>query len=568
MTDAPLPIRSLSAAAQHFGAEIQAQQSDADKRAGALAALCFHAAGEGHSCLDLERLNSAYPEWLPNLDAEGLHRLYSANALVCCSHTPFEELPNALLVVFGSRLYLKKFWQMETALIRLLLARLDSKALPTSEDAAHEVAALCRYKRIAFLTGGPGTGKTTAVAAAMAIWLAEFGAQHGRPARIQLCAPTGKAAARLSESWQKNRPAICAIVSPAQQALLPDQASTLHRLLGAPTRGKSDTVLSADLVVVDEASMIDLPLIRRLLQALPEHAHILLIGDPNQLPSIEIGNVLGALLAAEHASELGTSVASAHRHLQLNYRQATSPGLAALAEAIHSENADAVVQALEHGAYGQVLYQHADHAAVAAVCEDSVRLHRQLASMASPLEALQGFRRCIILTPLREGPMGCERLNAEIARRLGHGYNRHGQAILITENVPTLKLANGDVGVVWQQAEGLFVHFEQATGAPVLPLAKLPKHELAYALTIHKAQGSEFDSVDLLLPDTPGRLLSKALLYTAVTRARLGLRITATPNTLKQGLAHMPWRMNGLAAIAAFSETGNTTDCSGSTDSR
>jgi exodeoxyribonuclease V alpha subunit len=557
---------SLSPSAQLFGAEIQAAQADGDYRAGLLAALCFQAAGLGHSCLQLSRIADAFPEFPVAVTADELPRIYCANALASVMVSAQRPVANSLLLVFGDRLYLKKFWHMETELVALLQTRLDTRALPSCGDLAQDLALLCQHKRLVLLTGGPGTGKTTAMSAAVALWLQSFEIEHKRPARVVLCAPTGKAAARISAAWQQHMPVLSAGLSAAQQQVLPTQASTLHRVLGFAGARQNETRLELDLLVVDEASMIDLPMMRRLLRTLPETAHLLLIGDPQQLPSIEIGNVLGALLAADSCSAFGLALKTAHLQLRINHRQAASPGLAALADAIQQDSPETLIAKLTQGGFENVAYSQGDFQSLNAVLDAHAEFHRQLGLLATPELALAQLQQRILLTPLRNGPMGCEQLNAHIARRAGHHRNSHGQVLLVTENVPALGLSNGDIGLVWNNGAYLGVYFNSRRGQSALPMHQLPQHEPAYALTIHKAQGSEFEAVDLLLPEAPHAMVSKALLYTAVTRARHSLRLTGNAAVLLAGLSHDIRRINGLMAIAGFNEKENTADYSGNTD--
>lgn len=566
MSETGNPLQSLSTSAQHFAAEIQAAQFDGDPRAGLFAALCFHAAGLGHSCLQLSRINDAFPELIDTINADELRQLFSGNALTCVIDSPMDSIESGLLVVFGERLYLKKFWHMETALVALLHKRLDMRTFPASGDFAQDLAVLCQHKRLVLLTGGPGTGKTTAMSAAVAQWLHRFEKAQGRTGRVLLCAPTGKAAARLSMAWQHHSPALTIDLSEAQQRILPTQASTLHRVLGFVGRGQNESRLDVDLMVVDEASMIDLPLMLRLLKALPDSAHLLLIGDPNQLPSIEIGNVLGALLDAELQTPFGARVNAAHRQLQFNHRQAASPGLTALAEAIQHNTPEQVHSKLSQDGFIGVNIKAHNAQTQNAVIDRHANFHRLLGELATPELALEQLHQLILLTPLRHGPWGCVHFNDQIARRAGHHGNRHGQAILITKNVPALGLSNGDIGVIWNDGQHESAFFRNNASLYSLPLIQLPDYEPAYALTIHKAQGSEYQQVDLLLPESPNKIVSKALLYTAVTRASSALHLCAEATVLLSGLDHDIRRMNGLMAIAAISEIENTTDYFGSTN--
>jgi exodeoxyribonuclease V alpha subunit len=559
-------MHSLSPSARLFGAEIQAAQTDGDSRAGLLAALCFQAAGLGHSCLQLNRIKDVFPEFPVAGTAGELAQIYGGNALACVMVSAQQPVADSLLLVFGDRLYLKKFWRMETELLALLQARLDTRTLPGCGDSARDLALLCQHKRLVLLTGGPGTGKTTAMSAAVALWLHAFEIEHKRPARVVLCAPTGKAAARISAAWQQHMPALGADLSAAQRQALPTQANTLHRVLGFAGTKQNETRLELDLLVVDEASMIDLPMMRRLLRALPETAHLLLIGDPQQLPSIEIGNVLGALLAADPCSGFGLALKTAHLQLRINHRQVASPGLAALAEAVQLQAPESLLERLDQAAFQGVTFQSDPTLALPSMLEAHADFHRQLGGLSSPELALARLQQRILLTPLRHGPLGCEQLNARIARRAQHLGNRHGQAVLVTENVPALGLSNGDIGVIWNDGQGLNAYFKSSVGLMAVPLWQLPKHEAAYALTVHKAQGSEYEDVDLLLPETPHSMVSKALLYTAITRAKRTLCITGHATALVAGLKHDVRRMNGLLSMAEFSETGNTAGCSGNKD--
>lgn len=550
----------LTPAALAFGAEIRRRQSGDGTLAGHLAALCFHAAGEGHSCLDITRLAGVYPQALADIDVDGpaLAQVFAGNPLVIDAGDRGAADAAGLLVAHQSRLYLHKYWRLENALIRALAQRLDGRELPRSGDAAKDLADLCRHKSLALLTGGPGTGKTTAIAGALVSWLQDFHAGHGRLPRIRLCAPTGKAAARMNESWAAQMPVLSRHLPDDLQPALAQDAQTLHRLLGIDPltrRGRyaDGRRLPADLVVVDEASMLDMPMLMALLQALTPECVLVLVGDPDQLPSIEIGNVLGALLGAAADSPFAHGLRNAHLQLTRNHRQAARPGLAGFAADVLAADADRVIGRLRADGYPGVAFHDDAMAALPRILADAVEFHVRLAHLADVESALSMLAERVILTPLRQGPVGSERLNAEIGRRLGHARNRHGQALMVLENVPALGLSNGDIGLLWQGENGLNAHFRMPGGPLAVPLAKLPRHEPAYALTVHKAQGSEYRHIDVLLPDADCPLLSKSLLYTAITRAKQSLSVTAADDSLRAALGRDIRRMNGLGALAALS---------------
>lgn len=553
------PFR-LTAAASAFGAEIRRHQSGDAALAGRLAALCFHAAGEGHSCLDLRRAGGVYPQALADIDVAGLAltRAFADNPLVIDAGDVDPADTPGLLVVHQDRLYLRKYWRLENAVIRALAQRLDACELPRSGEAADDLAVLCRHKTLALLTGGPGTGKTTAIAGALVSWLQDFHARNGRLPHIRLCAPTGKAAARMNESWAARIPELSRHLPVALQPALAQDAHTLHRLLGIDpltrqTRHADNRRLQADLVVVDEASMLDMPMLMALLQALPSECVLVLVGDPNQLPSIEIGNVLGALTGSEADSRFARELRNAHLQLTRNHRQAAQPGLAGFAADVLAAENDSVLDKLQSQAYPGVRYHIGTMDVRARMLAETVEFHRQLGQSSDVEIALRRMVERVILTPLRQGPVGSETLNAEIGRQLGHAQSRHGEAVMVLENAPALGLANGDTGLLWQDADGLNACFRTSGGLLKVPLTKLPRHEPAYALTVHKAQGSEYGHVDVLLPDGDCPLLSKSLLYTAITRAKTGLRLGGTEASLRAALGRDIRRMNGLGALAVLS---------------
>lgn len=545
-------------AALAFGAEIRRRQSGDGALAGRLATLCFHAAGEGHSCLDLARVAAVYPQALSDIDidAVALARVFADNPLVIDAGNPGVGDTTGLLVVHGSRLYLRKYWRLENAVIDALAQRVDARELPRSGDAAEDLAAVCRHKTLALLTGGPGTGKTTAIAGALVPWLRDFHAEHARLPRIRLCAPTGKAAARMNASWAAQMPALCRRLPADLQPALAQDAQTLHRLLGIDPltrRGRyaEGRRLPADLVVVDEASMLDMPMLKALLQALSPECVLVLVGDPNQLPSIEIGNVLGALLESPADSVFARELRNAHLQLTRNHRQAAQPGLASFAADVLMADADTVIGRLRAGGYPGVAFHENTMTALPHILCETAEWHGRLAQAADVETALSMLGERVILTPLRQGPVGSETLNAEIGRRLGHAHNRQAEAVMVLENVPALGLANGDTGLLWRDGNGLNACFRLSGGLLSVPLAKLPRHEPAYALTVHKAQGSEYRHVDVLLADADCPLLSKSLLYTAITRAKQALTVAASEHSLRAALGRDIRRMNGLAALSA-----------------
>ncbi len=545
----------LSASARLFGNYIQSAVPEISADAGLLAALCFHAVSVGHSCLDLAQLPVIFPRH-SRLAAVSLESLFNAHPLVAVIRGKDNDVPPALLVVFQQRLYLKKYWDLECRLIQQLTSRATDNAVQCNGSAGQDLATVCMDKPMVFLTGGPGTGKTTAIAEALPIWIQHFLQQYDRLPVIRLCAPTGKAALRMTSALASQRATQAERWPEPVLSALPAAAQTLHGLLRKQSMTghspySSEKPLSLDFLVLDEASMIDLPMLVAVLEALPAHAKVLLVGDPKQLPSVELGNVLGTLLPDIAGNSLFKRLSTAHRHLSCNYRQAESPGLAQLSIDMADSGSARVLQNLQENNYPNVVFHSAVEVGLAAVVLESVRHYRSLAQHTSVEDALLKMEQRTLLCAVRHGRFGCETLNAEIQRRLSGARYQQGQVLLITENAPALGLANGDTGLVWASKGALALHFNRPEGIQCVALHALPKHELGYALTVHKAQGSEYAQVDLVLPQDDSALLNRALLYTAVTRARNLLNIIGSPQALARGLDTDPIRMNGLAALAA-----------------
>lgn len=429
-------------------------------------------------------------------------------------------------------------------------------------------------RRLVLVTGGPGTGKTTTVARMLALLARTPGL------RIALAAPTGRAAARLGEAvaGALARDVADGRLAADLAARVPAQAGTLHRLLGWQRSGTfrhdASLPLPHDVVVVDEASMIDLPLMAKLVDAVPPTARLVLLGDPDQLPAVEAGDVLGALCDAAGDGEAlppalarfahaalqapvpqaaATAPLAGHRvHLTRGYRQENAAGIAALAHAVQRGDADTALARLRAGADGLRWFDPGASGAdaIARVLEaDVLPQYRALAQATDPLAALRLAGAVRVLTALRHGPGGAQAWNAWFAQRLGGGDPWfQGRLVMVTANSYRHGLFNGDTGVCWRDADGHpAVWFEQDGRLRAWSPGQLPRHDSAFATTVHKAQGSEFDAVWLLLGARVHRGLSRELVYTGITRARRALAVAATPAVLGESLRRMAGRWSGLA---------------------
>lgn len=461
----------------------------------------------------------------------------------------------APLVLREDRLYLQRLDVLEERLAGAVRARLAApQADLTSEDIArlgalfphdpshgadraqHDAAALALRSPLAIITGGPGTGKTTTVLRVLAALLAR--APSDQLPEILLIAPTGKAASRLTESVRQGLARLPAeILDPSRRAAIPTQAETIHRALGIhpdrPHRPRHHVAnrLSADIVVVDEVSMVDLPLMSRLFDAVRPEARLVLLGDSDQLASVDAGAVLRDLV---ESPRVAPALATLHR----SRRFSDASALGALVVALRGEDWMAVERALTRApdAIGAVDAPGAPDAAdappvrvssagrgdyVPAEVLEAVRAHAdRLAGAATAAEALDELGRFRLLTALRRGPLGADAINARLVEERGAALVP-GTPILVTQNSPDERLANGDLGVCWDDGRGVRVAlFDGPDGPRSLSVRRLPRWEPAFAMTVHKAQGSEFDRVMVLLPPPPSPILTRELVYTAVSRAR------------------------------------------------
>jgi exodeoxyribonuclease V alpha subunit len=452
------------------------------------------------------------------------------------------------------------------------------------EDRQARAAALALRRALLLVTGGPGTGKTTTITRLLVLRIAQAQRANTALPRIALAAPTGRAAERMAESLRKAATAIVASgVDAALCEALPDSASTLHRLLGTlpdqPTfRHNADNPLPFDVIVVDEASMVDLPLMCKLVEAVADGTQLILLGDPDQLPSVEAGDVLAAILAAAGPGDaleagdaqalqplLGAAVpvvaqaGGLHGHrvqLLRGYRQDADFDLSPLALATRDGDAARALSLLRDGALRGVTF-HEDVLDPLEARRALFLAHwRALAEASDPASALQQAQRLRLLTAVREGPQGARGLNARIeellsGRRIGSAPTYfHGRLLLITENSYRHRLFNGDIGICLRDGSGaLMAWFAGGEDGGVRPFhpSALPAHESAFAMTVHKAQGSEFDEVWLQLPRFESRVLSRELVYTALTRARTRLHVAGSAEVLRAALARHAVRMSGLA---------------------
>jgi exodeoxyribonuclease V alpha subunit len=460
----------------------------------------------------------------------------------------------------GDALYLDRYWREERRVAEALTARAAAPA-PADVDEAVLREGLARLDaapaepavrgRLAVIAGGPGTGKTTMVARVVAL-LAE---QEADPSKllVALAAPTAKAAAQLRDTLHAEAEALD-VAPPVRDVLRQAKASTLHRLLG-PLPGTSSRFahdaanrLPHDVVVVDETSMVSLTMMSRLLDAVRPDARLVLVGDPHQLSSVEAGAVLGDVVGARGLAANVVTLERVHRF---------GGAIATLADAIRRGDADAALAALSDGGE-EVVWLPGDAAAEAdlpLVREAATTTGRAVieaaraGDAATALERLGAFR---LLCAHRRGPHGVTTWTAAAERWLapeidaagGRLRDYPGRPLLVTRNDYDLNLFNGDTGVVLADGDRLVAAFPDRAVQP----GQLGSVETMYAMTVHKAQGSQFATAAVILPPPSSRILTRELLYTAVTRARARLIVAGTEASIRAAVGRPAVRASGLTA--------------------
>ncbi|MGI9125037.1 MAG: exodeoxyribonuclease V subunit alpha [Mycobacterium sp.] len=461
----------------------------------------------------------------------------------------------------GGLLYLDRYWieecRVAADVLALTAARRSGSPLdidrlfPGSYAEQRGAAEVALARALTVLTGGPGTGKTTTVARLLAL-LAEQAELDGRSRlRIALAAPTGKAAARLLEAVQLEVDAL----DPADRGRLPElTATTLHRLLGSRPDTKSrfrhnrDNRLPHDVIVVDETSMVSLTMMARLLEAVRPESRLLLVGDPDQLASVDAGAVLADLVEGLDAVE-DSPVA----RLVTSHRFGESIG--ALAQAIRDGDADTALEVLAAGGEHIEWVASGDASGILrkVVVPHALKL-REAAVLGDADEALRTLDQHRLLCAHRRGSYGVAYWNRQIERWLAEQTDTPlwaawypGRPILVTANDYGLSLYNGDTGVAVLRDGGLRAVMASAGGPLELATGRLSDVETMHAMTIHKSQGSQAVEVTVLLPTADSRLLTRELLYTAVTRAREKVRVIGTADQLRAAVDRRAMRATGLA---------------------
>lgn len=587
---------------RRFAATLQAFEKEPRPEVFAAAALASAATGQGRICVALAEF-AEQRGWVGPESELPTEELWQAPPLdhwmAVLQESSVVGEPGSfrpLILDAEGRLYLQRYWRYEHQLgSRLHEMALGGVAPIAPAEIARSLAAIAErgmqladgqraavatalLRQLTVIAGGAGTGKTTIVACILRL-LAEHCASAGF--RVRLAAPTGKAANRLAEQLHSAR----VTIDPDGliETILDQEPATLHRLLGGSPDGvhfrhDRQNPLPLDVLVVDESSMVDAALMAKVVEAMPPQSRLILVGDPEQLPPVEVGSVFGELvgdggnfsrdgvatLLAATGVEVDPGGSAPVRDcvilLDESFRFSTDSGIAALAGALRAGDVEKTFAVLDRGA-ADIESIGADGRMDTAARQRIRRGYQPfldtLSAGADPGQVLQAAADFRVLAVRREGAHGVLALNEMIEGDLrAHGglppaapwYA--GRLVMVTRNNRTLRLFNGDVGVALPDVEGkLKVFFEGSGQLRQVAPGRLSHVETVFAMTVHKSQGSEYRETCLVLPETPSRLLTRELLYTAVTRARTRLLLAGPRERFVEGLANRLPRSSVLAEV-------------------
>lgn len=578
--------------------------------------------GKGNVCLNLAAEDSIITlqeglELKQKLKSSEL--VYVVDAYSTLDQSKSNRLNQCPLVLLGDSLYLQRYFNYEQSLLAGIQSRLqpmpwtmqDGKSLIQSlfniddahfENAHYQInwqavaACIAVQSKFTVISGGPGTGKTTTVIRLLALIISQYQVSLKRNPIIKLAAPTGKAAMRLTQSITGAKQQLD--VDETIKNTIPQKAETLHRLLQRDRQGafrfNHYNRLHLDVLIVDEASMVDLPLMAKLIQAMPDHGQIVLLGDKDQLASVEAGSVLADICDNENEhgygldmidalgsvipgdfqtyienNEISSGIQNHICHLRKSYRFNENSGIGHLAKAANLGSYADWKKAQQHG-YEDIEVLDLNDDSYQAFMQTASAEFKSLITQVNPagmdddsaLALHKAYGHYQILCALKDGPFGVAGINQLIETNLRRSgvmisdsqwYS--GRPIIVLENDYGLNLYNGDVGILLPyknengdvRLKATFVGTDQKIRW--IQPSRLPKHDTVYAMTVHKSQGSEFEHCALVLPNFSVPVLTKELIYTGITRAKNKLTILAQVNILKSSLKKKVQRSSSLGHL-------------------
>lgn len=550
----------LDAAEVHIASSLASRVGESRPHVVLALALAVAAPRSGHVALDPEHARESAMREAERVDDD-------ARATVAALAWPVETAawlrevqdspltPDVLRVEHGL-IYLRRFHDLEISVAdRLIALASEPTSAPEAiddlsermhlDDGQRQAVRTCLASRLGVLVGGPGTGKTRTVATILAALLRDEGATP----RIALAAPTGKAAARMGESIA-NAAALLEKSDPdLADSMRQVRPSTVHRLLGvrrgsAAFRHNASDPLHHDVVIIDEASMMSLPLSASLLEALSASTRLILVGDPDQLASVEAGSVLADLVAARGP------ISSCVAELTANHRFGAGSAIGELAAAVRRGDVEGTRRALDTGGGASL---HSSGSTARSIVEPVALAMRQAALAGDQTLAAEQLDSVRVLCAHRRGPAGVARWNSLVESWLGdvRPFSDYaGRPVMVTVNDAPRRLFNGDIGVVVEQPEtgALEVVIPDGESIRHVPRVHLGRVETVHALTIHKSQGSEFDRVVVVLPSADSLLATRELLYTAITRARSSVTLIGSLDAVLAAVSRPTRRASGLRA--------------------
>ncbi len=570
-----------------------------------IAAMTSSQSRGGHICLDIEYLTELFArhQLTPDPDRELFEKTLINSSVI---GTPGEFKP--FVYEEGKRLYLYRYWEYQKKLADLLLLKANQtvdlspfekerlkdglqrffpQGAKNDADWQKKAACISILKKFSVISGGPGTGKTTTITKVLAL-LAEqrlAGTDTG-DMRIALAAPTGKAAARLRESISETKKELT--VTKTVLDMIPDDASTIHRLLGTIRnspyfRYNEKRKLPVDVLVVDESSMVDIALMSKLVQALPESSSLILLGDQDQLASVEAGAVLGDICNTGNDISCSVEIAKVVRDLsddsliscpeegnpptmsdcitvlKKSYRFDDSSGIKKLSVAVNEGDDTLFYNQVEHEQFPDIrVSDFKSDAELFGVLQRIVSDYYSVIFTAKTIqEKLTALNRFRILCAVRKGGYGVERINAlteNILQQEGHIKTREtwypGRPVMITQNDYQTGLFNGDTGITVasgsQGFERSVCFMDSNGGIRKFRPGSIPFCETVYAMTVHKSQGSEFDRILFLMPDKDGPLVTREMIYTGITRSRSFVDFRGAESIIRSGIKRKTERISGL----------------------